>query len=430
MFALLNQNMASIEDIKNAIVDRESELKKKFQEEKIIERQSRKHAEAMISKDAALIITGPRRCGKSTLALMLGTSKKFGYVNFDDERITMEASELNKVLEAIYSLKGDVDLLIFDEIQNIPGWEKFISRLIGTKEVVLTGSNARLLSRELATYLTGRHVDVVLLPFSFQEFLTFKDFEYNIYKTSDRAKIKNYLNEYLEIGGFPTAQKLGRVFLAENYKDIIERDVIQRYKIKNSAVFKELARYLISNASSEISFNRIKNIFGIKSPHTVKQYITYLSSAYLVFLVERFSFKLKQQSFAPKKIYCIDNGIISAVGFKTSSDRGKMMENLVAIELFRRASEAGWEIYYWKDYQQREVDFVIKDGKSIALLIQVTNISSKREIGERELDSLLRASEELRCNNLLVITYDYEDEEKISGKKIRFIPLWKWLIAQ
>jgi len=430
MFALLNQNMASIEDIKNAIVDRESELKKKLQEEKIIERQSRKHAEAMISKDAALIITGPRRCGKSTLALMLGTSKKFGYVNFDDERITMEASELNKVLEAIYSLKGDVDLLIFDEIQNIPGWEKFISRLIGTKEVVLTGSNARLLSRELATYLTGRHVDVVLLPFSFQEFLTFKDFEYNIYKTSDRAKIKNYLNEYLEIGGFPTAQKLGRVFLAENYKDIIERDVIQRYKIKNSAVFKELARYLISNASSEISFNRIKNIFGIKSPHTVKQYITYLSSAYLVFLVERFSFKLKQQSFAPKKIYCIDNGIISAVGFKTSSDRGKMMENLVAIELFRRASEAGWEIYYWKDYQQREVDFVIKDGKSIALLIQVTNISSKREIGERELDSLLRASEELRCNNLLVITYDYEDEEKISGKKIRFIPLWKWLIAQ
>jgi predicted AAA+ superfamily ATPase len=430
MFALLNQNMASIEDIKNAIVDRESELKKKFQEEKIIERQSRKHAEAMISKDAALIITGPRRCGKSTLALMLGTSKKFGYVNFDDERITMEASELNKVLEAIYSLKGDVDLLIFDEIQNIPGWEKFISRLIGTKEIVLTGSNARLLSRELATYLTGRHVDVVLLPFSFQEFLTFKDFEYNIYKTSDRAKIKNYLNEYLEIGGFPTAQKLGRVFLAENYKDIIERDVIQRYKIKNSAVFKELARYLISNASSEISFNRIKNIFGIKSPHTVKQYITYLSSAYLVFLVERFSFKLKQQSFAPKKIYCIDNGIISAVGFKTSSDRGKMMENLVAIELFRRASEAGWEIYYWKDYQQREVDFVIKDGKNIALLIQVTNISSKREIGERELDSLLRASEELRCNNLLVITYDYEDEEKISGKKIRFVPLWEWLIAQ
>lgn len=422
--------MASIEDIKNAIVDRESELKKKFQEEKIIERQSRKHAEAIISKDAALIITGPRRCGKSTLALMLGTSKKFGYVNFDDERMTMEASELNKVLEAIYSLKGDVDLLIFDEIQNIHGWEKFISRLIGTKEVVLTGSNARLLSRELATYLTGRHVDVVLLPFSFQEFLTFKDFEYNIYKTSDRAKIKNYLNEYLEIGGFPTAQKLGRVFLAENYKDIIERDVIQRYKIKNSAVFKELARYLISNASSEISFNRIKNIFGIKSPHTVKQYITYLSSAYLVFLVERFSFKLKQQSFAPKKIYCIDNGIISAVGFKTSSDRGKMMENLVAIELFRRASEAGWEIYYWKDYQQKEVDFVIKDGKSIALLIQVTNISSKREIGERELDSLLRASEELRCNNLLVITYDYEDEEKISGKKIRFVPLWEWLIAQ
>jgi len=422
--------MVTVEEIKSAITDREAELKKKFQDEKIIERQARKHAEAMISKEAALIITGPRRCGKSILAFMLGSGKKFGYANFDDERMSMDASELNKVLEAIYSLKGEVDLLIFDEIQNIPGWERFVSRLIGTKEVILTGSNARLLSKELSTYLTGRHVDVVLLPFSFQEFLVFKGLKYDIYRTPDRVKIKNHLKEYLEIGGFPTAQRLGRVFLAENYKDIIERDVIQRYKIKNSALFKELAKYLISNASSEISFNKIKNIFGIRSSHTVKQYVTYLSNAYLVFMLERFSFKLKQQILAPKKVYCIDNGILSTVGFKTSSDRGKMMENLIAVELFRKINEeTGLELYYWKDHQQREVDFVIKEGKSVVLLIQATDVSSKIELDERELDSLLRASNELKCNNLLVITYDYEGEEKIGTKKIRFIPLWKWLIT-
>jgi predicted AAA+ superfamily ATPase len=421
--------MVNVEEIKNAIVDREDELNKKFQEENIVDRQARSYAESMISKDAAVIITGPRRCGKSILAFMLGRGKKFGYANFDDERMSMEASELNRVLEAIYSIKGDVDLLIFDEIHNIVGWEKFISRLIGTKEIVLTGSNARLLSKELATYLTGRHVDVLLLPFSFQEFLAFKGLKYNTYRTSDIAKIKNYLQEYIEIGGFPTAQKLGRVFLVENYKDIIERDVIQRYRIKHSSIFKEVAKYLVSNASNEISFNRIKNIFGIKSPRTVKQYATYLSNAYLIFMLERFSFKLKQQILAPKKVYCIDNGILSAVGFKTSSDRGKMMENLIAIELFRRCSEKKLELYYWKDHQQREVDFVIKDGKNVILLVQATDISSGEELDRRKLTSLLVAGRELRCNNLFVITYDYEAEEKVEGKTVRFVPLWKWLIG-
>ncbi len=422
--------MPTTEEIKTAIVDRENDLKRKFQEERIIEREIAGEAGRLISKDVALVITGPRRCGKSILAFMLGGNRNFGYVNFDDERLTMEAAELNKVLEALYSLKGDVDFLILDEIQNIPGWEKFVSRIVLAKKVILTGSNAKLLSAELATHLTGRHVDIVLFPFGFREFLSLKGLKYDIHSTPDVARIRGHFEEYLEIGGFPLAQKLGRVFLAETYRDILEKDLIQRYKIKYPAVFKELAKYLVSNASNEVSFNRMKNMLGVKSPHTVRNYASYLSGAYLVFLTERFSFKLKEQALAPKKAYCIDNGLVNTIGFKVSENRGKAMENLAAIELFRAASRnRKLEVYYWKDHQQREVDFLLKEGKTIIQLIQVTNISSKMELDSREIDSLLRASRELGCDNLLVLTYAYEAEERIDAKKVRFVPLWKWLLT-
>ncbi len=418
-------------EIKTAIVDRENDLRKKFQEEHIIAREVFKTAQSLVSKDVALFISGPRRCGKSILAFMLGLDKKFAYVNFDDERLVLEASELNKVLEAIYSLKGDVDFFIFDEIQNISGWEKFISRLVQTKKIILTGSNARLLSSELSTHLTGRHVDLALYPFSFSEFLALKGLKYSLYNTLDVSNIKNHLEEYLEMGGFPLAYKLGRIFIAESYKDIIERDVLQRYNIKYPGVFKELTKYLVSNVSSEISFNQLKNILKIKSPHTVKNYVSYLSNVYLIFMLERFSFKLKEQMLAPKKVYCIDNGVVNTIGFKFSENRGKVMENLVAIELFRRASlNKKREVYYWKDHQQREVDFVIKEGRVISQLIQVTGISSKKEINQREIQALLRASEDLKCKNLLVITRDYEAEEFPGIKKVRFIPLWKWLLTE
>jgi len=417
--------MVNIEEIKTAIVDREEEIKKKFKEENIIERESERVVRKYLSTDIALIITGVRRCGKSILAYMLGKNNNYGYVNFEDERLDIEAKYLNKVLEALYSLKGDIDILIFDEIQNIPGWERFVTRLIQNKKIIITGSNARLLSKELATYLTGRHIDYTLYPFSFREFLKFKKFSPNIHLTEDIAKIKNHLNKYLKIGGFPLTYKVGRLFLIENYKDIIERDVIQRYKIKYQKVLKDLAKYLISNLSKEISYNKLKNLLGVKSVHTIINYTEYIQNAYLVFLIERFSFKLKEQVIAPKKVYCIDTGIANAIGFKFTENFGKLMENIVAVELKRKEKE----FYYWKDYQQREVDFVVKEGLKIKQLIQVCYNIEDYNTKERELKSLIKASKELKCNNLLVITWDFEGEEKIERKKIRFVPLWKWLLS-
>jgi len=420
--------MPSVEEIKNAIVDREQDLQRIFTNEKIIPREIFPNAKTKVSKDAALVITGPRRCGKSTLAYALGRGKAYAYVNFDDERLAMPANELNKVLEAAYALKGEVDCLVFDEIQNVPGWEKFVSRLIHSKEVILTGSNANLLGTDLATHLTGRHQDLVLLPFSFKEYLAFKGTEIDVHLTSQIALIKNRFDEYIEDGGFPLTQKLGPTSLAETYKDILERDIIQRYRIRFPSAFKEMARYLVSNAANEVTFNKLKNIIQIKSEHTAKTYAGYLADAYLTFFLDRFSFKLKEQNRAPKKTYCIDNGIINTIGFRTSENRGRAMENLAAIQLVRRKDIEKFEVYYWKDHAQREVDFVIKKGGRVAQLIQVTDASEKTGMREREITSLLKASSELRCDDLLVLTREFETHEQTEGKTIRYRPLWKWLL--
>lgn len=421
--------MVKIEEIKAAIVDREEDLKQKFAKERIIERENISKIKGLVSTDITLLITGVRRCGKSILAFMLGKDEKYAYVNFEDERLRVEAKDLNMILEAVYSLKGDVDLLIFDEIQNISGWERFITRLLLNKKIIITGSNARLLSKELATYLTGRHIDLVLFPFSFREALRFKGFEPNVYSTRDVAKTKNYLKEYLENGGFPLAYKIGRLFLVENYKDILERDIVQRYKIKYTGVLKDLAKYLVSNAASEVSYNKLKNIFNVKSVHTIINYTNYLQNAYLIFLIGRFSFKLKQQMLAPKKVYCVDAGLANALGFKISERYGSLIENVVAIELLRRQSlNRGLEVYYWKDSQQREVDFVLKGGLKVKQLLQVCYDVENYSVKERELNALTKASKDLRCKDLLVITWDYEAEEKVEGSRVKFTPLWKWLL--
>ncbi|MEM5811654.1 MAG: ATP-binding protein [Candidatus Aenigmatarchaeota archaeon] len=421
-----------IEEIKMAIIEREESMLKKFEEENIIERENLGFIKNKIKKDIANIITGIRRCGKSIFAFQLSKKEKFGYVNFEDERLDIPAKELNRVLEAIYSIKGNVDLLILDEIQNIQGWEKFVARVINNKKVIITGSSARLLSKELATLLTGRHIEYELFPFSFREYLNFKGLslkEKDFYITENIAKVKNLLEDYLKKGGFPLVEEFGFIFLSENYKDIVERDVIQRFNIKNIRIFKDFSHYLTSNSTNEISYNSLKNIFNM-SVRTISNWVGYLETAFLFFELERFFPKLKQQILASKKIYCIDNGFINTIAFKLSENRGKMMENLVAVELLRRKSYwfNNWEIFYFKDYQQNEVDFVIKEGLEIKQLIQVTYASNKDEIDKREIKALIKASELLKCKNLQIITWDYEDESKVNEKTIKCIPLWKWLL--
>jgi len=418
-------------EVKSIIKEQREELKSIERRERIIERELLPNAEKFLKYPNVLAILGVRRCGKSIFSYLIAKGKFFGYINFDDERLTgIKAEDLNKILEAFYELYGDIEYVILDEIQNVKKWELFVNRLRRTKKVIITGSNSKLLAGELSTYLTGRYIDITLHPFSFREFLDISRVKkQKIYTTKEKAQIFKLLDEYLRLGGFPEADKFGKAIIIRIYNDIITKDVLLRYKVKKIEKIKELAKYLITNFCQETSYAKLANFLGVRRISTLSNWISYLEQSFLIFKLERFSFKLKQQIIAPKKFYCVDNGIINTIAFRFSENIGYFMENTVAVELQRKkALNPLTEIYYWKDHQQNEVDFVIKYGKKVNQLIQVTYTQDKNEIKEREIKSLFKASQELRCNNLLIITWDYEAEENYKGKKIKFIPLWKWLL--
>ena len=416
-----------------SIIKEQREELERIAKDGIIKRESQEKAKQFLKHPNILAILGPRRCGKSILSYLLAREDSFGYVNFDDERIAdIKAEDLNKILQSFYELYGEVKYIVLDEIQNINKWELFVNRLRRTKRVIVTGSNSNLLSGELATHITGRYIHINLFPFSFREYLDLKQFnKAKAYSTKENAQIINFLKAYLELGGFPETDKFGKAMVSRIYEDILTKDVLLRYKIKKFAELKKLAKYLVTNFCDEISYSRLVSLTDAKHISTISNWISYLENSFLILKLERFSFKLRQQFIAPKKIYCIDTGIVNAIGFKFSENRGKFMENCVAIELQRQKSlEDGIEIYYWKDHQQNEVDFVVKKGKDIQQLIQVTCISNKLELKEREIKSLYKASKELKCKNLVVITWDYESEEKFDNKKVKYVPLWKYLIQE
>ena len=287
-----------IERIKKVIVDQQEELTDFFRREKIIEREvDLAKLRKFLAFPNILVITGPRRCGKSTLAAMIFKNTKYGYLNFDDERLAgFSASDFNPAIQAFYDLYGDnLDCFIFDEIQNIANWELFINRLRRTKKIVVTGSNAKLLSGDLATHLTGRYLEAALYPFSFREFLKFKQVEFkknDLYSTKAVTRVNKLFHEYLEVGGFPEVYKFGTSMAGKIYDDVISKDILLRYGIKNKSAFRELANYLISSFGQEISYAKLGRAFGIKNVHTTKNYAEYLSSSFLIFVLEKFSYKL------------------------------------------------------------------------------------------------------------------------------------------
>ncbi|MCX8182999.1 MAG: ATP-binding protein [Crenarchaeota archaeon] len=425
-----------VDYLKKVVASQREEMESLFAAEKIIERDvDAEKLRSFLSQPNILTVLGVRRCGKSLLSWMLLRGLKFGYVNFFDERLAgFEAKNLGNLLEAFYQLYGtDLEYMVLDEIQHVNGWERFVSRMRTSKKIIVTGSSSQLLSSELATLLTGRHVDFVLYPFNFREFLRIRGVELGEnwqYSTIVISKLKSMLEEYLKTGGFPEASKFGRRILVSIYSDVLEKDVASRHRVKKTVALKEFVRYMVSNVSSEFSFSRLRRILNIKDVHTVKNYAEWVSEAYLLFFLERFSPKLKLQFISPKKAYCVDNGIVTSIGFRVSENLGGLMENLVAVELLRRRSYSfsDFEVFYWRDYQHNEVDFIVKNGLNIKQLIQVTYATGRDEVNPREVKALLKASGELRCKDLLVVTWDYEDEAVSNGRKIRYIPLWKWLL--
>ena len=414
-----------LQEIKEIITLQKREIEAKLKEKYIERNQGLK-----LDNDLIKVIIGPRRAGKSFFAIhFLNKQGNFGYVNFDEEKLT-EVDNYNEIITAINSVYNNPKFVLFDEIQNLPKWELFANRLQrqGYK-LIITGSNSNLLSRELATHLTGRHLLTNIFPFSFKEFLKFEDKELTTTETKEK------LSQYLFSGGYPEilSKKVElKEYLSLLFSSILYKDIIKRYKIRNPKQIEDLAIYLISNIANEYSYNSLAKIGKIKSSHTIEKYLNYLEESFVLFSLNRFSYKIKEQLSSNKKIYCIDNGFIHANAFKASPDFGKLYENAVAIELKRKELNKDIKVYYWKNQQQEEVDFVVKEGLKVKQLIQVCFKIDDLDTKNREMRALIKAGKELKCNNLLIITEDTETEEKTAwfGDKatIKFIPLWKWLL--
>ncbi len=418
------------EALKLVIVDQRKSIEERHKSKSMIPRDAGKHFK--LENPTALVILGVRRSGKSTLSEQLFSGHKFGYVNFDDERLLgATKDDLNTILQIFYELYGsDVQNVILDEIQLVPGWEPFVSRLRDTKKVIVTGSSSRLLSGELSTRLTGRHVDLLLFPFSFHEFLIYKKWNVpDTLSTADRAEVIRLMEEYMRDGGFPERFTQARQIIRNIYNDVITKDVVIRHRIKHIDDLRQVARFLVSNSAKEFTYSSLKSVTRVKNQITLTNWVRYLEEAYLLFKVERFSYKLKQTIIAPKKIYCVDNSLIREVGLELTENRGRLMENIVALELIKKSrNESEFELFYWKDHSGKEVDFVIRNGRHVDQLVQVTYASSLTAVNRRELDALAAASKDLNCDNLLVLTWDYEGSTGAGGKKVSFMPLWKWLL--
>ncbi len=377
-----------------------------------------------------VVVTGHRRCGKSTFlsqALEKFHKNKFYYLRFADERLTDFAAKDFQALHEIFIAKfGEQKIFFFDEIQGKKGWNLFVNRMYENGyKFYITGSNSELLSKEISTFLTGRHLDMTIYPFSFAEYLGFKGISANAGNTLEKAKIMPALDDYLKTGGFPEVVVYGNTDVLEQiYEDVVTKDIIARYKIKEQKAFRDMALYIIANSGKEFTYNSLKKHFGLGSPNTAKNFVYYLTTAYLAIELSRFSHSLKQQAALPKKIYCIDTGMANKMSLTFQHEKGRQMENAVLTELLRKNRKA----YYWKDENQKETDFIITEKNTPVEAIQVCYDPSDEKTLSRETQALASAMKKFKLQKGTIITNNTEKNATIERKKIEFTPLWKWLL--
>ena len=403
--------------------------------------------ESLFSSNQVITITGPRRAGKSFVMRQMAKQlinkghnpKDIMHVNLEDPRFTESGVLfLEKIFETYreYISPQNTPILFLDEIQEIEGFEKWVRMMheLSKAKIIISGSNARILSRELGTLLTGRHLDMEVFPLSFREFLSFN----NIALTNKmdligkESEIKGALRKYIEYGSFPEValSEQKKEILLSYFEDVITKDLLRRFNIKKTQDLRAIAKHYLSNISALSTFKSIERSLDM-SITSVKSYTGYLEQAYLLFPLKRFSFKVKEQEKSPRKIYAIDTGLCNAVGFRFSENDGRLAENVVFVALKRKQNlNPDMELFYWKDVHHREVDFVIKDGLKVTNLIQVCWNVQDEKTKNRELRSLRKAMEELNVTNATVITGETEGEERLHDNTVKLVPLWKWLLAE
>ena len=412
-----------------------------------------------ITKDAVVSIIGSRRAGKTYYFYQLMSDinekdkNRILYLDFEyPELADITFKEIKEIVNVHTELFGnEPEYLFFDEIQNVENWEKPIRSLYELKRfyIFITGSSSRLLSKEIATALRGRTISYTLFPFSFREYLKAEGFEIakirgkgkgEYRSSSEESMIKHFMREHTRYGGLPQVvlnkdEGFRRRFFIEYLDLVVYRDIIERYGVKNLHIVKVMLKFLLSGFAKEFSIHRFYNTLksqNIKvSKKTLYNYFAYFQDALFVYPIYKFSYSVKGVQLSIPKVYITDTGLLTltnTMGF--SENMGRLMENMVAIELLRRKScfAPSTEIYYYKSPEGKEVDFVVKEGLKLKELIQVCYDIEDIDTRERELKSLIKASKELKSEDLLVITWDYEAEEEFKGERIKFVPLWKWLL--
>ena len=374
-----------------------------------------------------VVISGVRRCGKSTLLRQFAERiGEFLYINLDDERLfDFTVSEFANLMLAFHKIRPNRRVLLMDEVQNVDQWERFVRRMHDEGyKVILTGSNAKLLSSELGTRLTGRYLQIELFPFSFGEYLRFQGVDTQGVTTEKKAELLNHFDYYLQNGGFPDyLVNADTEILRRTYEDILFRDIVGRFGIRDVKGFRQMTRFLFSNFTKDGSYHSLKNALGMKSAMSARSYVQYLEEAYLVFEMLNYNRSLKKQYAGTKKFYVIDNGMRNAVSYRFSGDWGRMLENLVFIELKRR----GKIHYFWRE--KEECDFVIEEKGHLITAIQCAcRIGETNQ--EREVLGLLAAMNQWNIDEGILITYNQEGELPTGGtRKVNMVPAWKWLIS-
>ena len=399
--------------------------------------------ESFLDEGQVLVVKGIRRAGKSALTYLLVEDlikkgllgkKDSLFINFEDPRFssTLSSEDILKIYEIYLQKVGPSSnhLVVLDEVQNVVGWEKVARFFVENRgvKVIVTGSSSKLLSDEYSSVLSGRHLDVEVFPLSFKEFLNFKNLKITdeVSLMKNRVEIKRLFDEYLRFGGFPAVvlKNEKEEILRGYFKDIIIKDLVKRYSIKNISKIEELAKWYVNSISTLQSYNKIRKYLKLNLD-SVERYSRYLKTVKLLQFVEKFSYSQKARIISNRKVYVIDTGFFNVVSFKFSQNIGRLYENLVSIELLRRNKS----IFYWKSENNYEVDFIIRENNKNVQLIQVCYDLTDPKTKERELRGLLKASDELSCDDLVVVTWDYEAKERVKDKEVSFVPLWKWLLS-
>lgn len=392
-------------------------------------RRPHQDTDALLGNHLIKLITGPRRVGKSTQALLMLRNKNFAYLNFDSSPL-LETWEPNLVMRMLDDVYPGYEYLLLDEVQNLDGWDLWVSELYRMgKNLVITGSNARMLSSEMATVLTGKYIQIEMLPFSLEEFFDWNHADLYDLKDEHHTDALVLTDDYMRNGGYPevvAARQLTRSYLDTLFDSIVWKDVAKRHNVRNITDLNNLAMYLVSNFCNPISANDLTQELGFSSVNTTRKFMDYLHEPYLFYYLSRYNNKLKLMTKAPRKVYVVDNGFVEAKAFSLSDNLGRLLENQVFIELIRRGYDTDKTLFYYRSRNEKEVDFVLRKGAHIDCLVQVCYDMSSPKTEKREVDSLVECAGELKCNDLVIVTYDDERIIEKGGYKISVVPITKF----